>query len=98
MLALEFELEPAEELAFEPVEPDDAKGAELPLDPDGADDSASPEGADEVCSVEDFEPNFSVNCGINFLTPKKTPPTMSNVIRKRENGVKRLIFEIMNDE
>jgi hypothetical protein len=42
--------------------------------------------------VEVFEPNFSVNWGINVFMPKNTPPTMSNVIRKRENGVKRLIF------
>ena len=57
----------------------------------------------ELSVLSDLDPNFSVNCGINVLMPKNTPPTINSVIRKREKGVKRLIvfyffIRFMNNE
>jgi hypothetical protein len=49
-----------------------------------------------VVSVWSFLPNFSVNCGKNWRTPKKIPPTINRVIKKREKGVKRLIQKSFN--
>ena len=84
-LELELELEEAELLDELPAEPLFEGVAAA-----GSSPRVSLEGCEADCSVF-LPPNLSVNWGINFFTPKNTPPTMSNVIRKREKGVKRLI-------
>ena len=93
-VALEFEEEPDDEFEDEPAD----EFGSLPLF-DGVDVGAFASRSSfgrgsELSILSDFDPNFSVNCGINVFTAKNTPPTINSVMRKREKGVKRLIFFI----